>query len=437
MSAPDSPAIDTATYSRITWRLMPYLFVCYILAYVNRVNVGFAHDELRLGLGMTDEMFGRGAGIFFIGYLFFQVPSNMALRRVGARRLLGPIMIVWGLVSAATMFAKGPTSYCILRFLLGAVESGFFPGVILYLTFWYTEKYRVRMVAIFSSAIPLSGVVAGPLCTWILKDLNGVSHLAGWQWLFLLTGIPSSIAGLVTLYFLTDEPAQAAWLTENEKRLVLERLREEEGTRQAKGSTRLADAFRSPAVWLLSLVFFGVIAGNYGIGFWLPQVIKDTLTKDPMAVGFLFAIASGVTAIGMFLVGRHSDATGERRWHFALPAIVAACAFAASAIPGIPGWLGFVALTLAYVGVLSAFAVFWSLPTRLLTGAAAAAGIACINSVGNLAGWASPHAVGAIRDATHSMTLAQLALAAAMLVSALVSLFVTRPGARRAPEIAA
>jgi sugar phosphate permease len=432
MSASGSPSGEAATYSRITWRLMPYLFICYILAYVNRVNVSFAHDELQANLRMSDAMYGLGAGIFFIGYLFFQVPSNMALRRVGARRLLGPIMIVWGLVSAATMFATGATSYCILRFLLGAVESGFFPGVILYLTFWYTEKHRVRMVAIFSSAIPLSGVVAGPLCTWILKDLNGVGHLAGWQWLFLLTGIPSSIAGLVTLFFLTDEPAQANWLRADEKTLVLTRLHEEEGTKKAKGNSRLADAFGSPAVWLLCLVFFGVIAGNYFIGFWLPQVIKDTLTKDPVAKGLLFAIASGVTAIAMFFVGRHSDSTGERRWHFALSAMVAALAFAVSAFPGIPGWAGFLALTVAYMGVLCSFAVFWALPSQILSGAAAAAGIAWINSIGNLAGYASPHAVGAIRDATHSMTLAMLTMAGAMLTSALVALFVTRSEGRRA-----
>ena len=432
MSPSGSPASETATYSRITWRLMPFLFACYVLAFVNRVNVSFAHDELRTSLRMSDAMYGLGAGIFFIGYLFFQVPSNMALRRVGARRLLGPIMIVWGLVSAATMFAKGASSYCIIRFLLGAVESGFFPGVILYLTFWYTEKHRVRMVAIFSSAIPVSGVLAGPLCTWILKDLNGAGHLAGWQWLFLLTGIPSSIACLVTLFFLTDEPAQAHWLREDEKEMVLARLREEEGTKKGKSGHKAADAFGSPAVWLLGLVYFGVIAGTYGLGFFLPQVIKETLTKDPIAIGWLFTIPSAVTVAGMFFVGRHSDSTGERRWHFALSSIVAALAFAASAIPGIPGTVGFAALTIANTGVLCAFAVFWSLPTQILSGAAAAAGIAWINSVGNLAGYASPHAVGAIRDKTHSMTLALLVLAGAMLTSAVVSLWVTRRDGRGA-----
>jgi sugar phosphate permease len=411
---------------------MPFLFACYVLAFVNRVNVSFAHDELRASLHMSDAMYGLGAGIFFIGYLFLQVPSNMALRRVGARRLLGPIMIVWGLVSAATMFATGATSYCILRFLLGAVESGFFPGVILYLTFWYTETYRVRMVAIFSSAIPVSGVLAGPLCTWILKDLNGVGHLAGWQWLFLLTGIPSSIAGLATLFFLTDEPSQAGWLSADQKAVVLARLREEEEAKKRKGGQAAGDAFGSLAVWLLALVYFGVIAGTYGLGFYLPQVIKETLTKDPLAIGWLFTIPSAVTVAGMFFVGRHSDATGERRWHFALSAMVAALAFAVSAWPGIPGTVGFVALTVANTGVLCAFAVFWSLPSQMLTGAAAAAGIAWINSIGNLAGYASPHAVGAIRDATHSMTLAMLALAAAMLTAALVALYVTRRDGRRA-----
>jgi len=432
MSPSGSPRSETATYSRITWRLMPFLFACYVLAFVNRVNVSFAHDELRASLHMSDAMYGLGAGIFFIGYLFLQVPSNMALRRVGARRLLGPIMIVWGLVSAATMFATGATSYCILRFLLGAVESGFFPGVILYLTFWYTETYRVRMVAIFSSAIPVSGVLAGPLCTWILKDLNGVGHLAGWQWLFLLTGIPSSIAGLATLFFLTDEPSQAGWLSADQKAVVLARLREEEEAKKRKGGQAAGDAFGSLAVWLLALVYFGVIAGTYGLGFYLPQVIKETLTKDPLAIGWLFTIPSAVTVAGMFFVGRHSDATGERRWHFALSAMVAALAFAVSAWPGIPGTVGFVALTVANTGVLCAFAVFWSLPSQMLTGAAAAAGIAWINSIGNLAGYASPHAVGAIRDATHSMTLAMLALAAAMLTAALVALYVTRRDGRRA-----
>ena len=410
---------------------MPYLFICYILAYVNRVNVGFAKIQMQHDLGMSDAVYGLGAGIFFIGYFFFEVPSNMALRKMGARFLLGPIMIVWGLVSAATMFATGATSYYILRFLLGAVESGFFPGVILYLTFWYTAKHRARMVAIFVSAIPVSGLLAGPLCGWILKDLNGVSHLAGWQWLFLVTGIPSSIAGLVTLFFLTDEPAQAHWLSAREKEMVLARLHEEEGTKKGQGGHRLVDAFRSPAVWLLCLVYFGVMAGNYGIGFWLPQVIQETLTRDPIAIGWLFTIPSVVTIVAMFFVGRHSDATGERRWHFALSSIIGACAFAVSAIPGIPGPVGFAALTVANAGVLCGFTVFWSLPTAILSGAAAAAGIAWINSVGNLAGYASPHAVGAIRDKTHSMTLALLALAAVMMTSAVVALLVTRRDARR------
>ena len=321
MSAPP-PASEAATYSRITWRLMPYLFACYILAYVNRVNVGFAKIQMQQDLGMSDAVYGLGAGIFFIGYFLFEVPSNVVLRRVGARFLLGPIMILWGLVSAATMFAKGATSYYVLRFLLGAVESGFFPGVILYLTFWYAARHRARMVALFMSAVPLSGLLAGPLCGWILKDLHGVANLAGWQWLFLVTGIPSSMAGLVTLFFLTDEPAQAHWLSDGEKKMVLARLHEEEQTKTGPRTHRLVDAFRNPAVWLLCLVYFGITAGNYGIGFWLPQVMKETLTKDPVAIGWLFTIPSAVTVVAMFLVGRHSDATGERRWHFALSCIL-------------------------------------------------------------------------------------------------------------------
>jgi D-galactonate transporter len=429
LNAPSSSEnFEASVYRRITWRLMPYLFLCYVLAYVNRVNVGFAKLQMMQSLDLSDTVYGFGAGFFFIGYFFLEVPSNMLLKRIGARRLLGSIMIIWGIVSAVTMFTGGVISYYVLRFLLGAVEAGFFPGVILYLTFWYTDKHRARMVALLMSAVPVSGMTAGPLSGWILTHFQGVAQLGGWQWLFLICGIPSSIAGLVTLLYLTDEPSQARWLSADEKKIVLERLRQEEERKSKTGKTshRLVDVFKSPAVWLLSVVYFGITMGNYGIGFWLPQLIKDTLSKDPVTIGWLFALPWTVTLAAMYWLGRHSDATGERRWHLALSLIVAAAAFAVSAIPGIPGVLGFMALTVATAGIVSSFTVFWALPTAILSGTAAAAGIAWINSIGNLGGWLGPYAVGLIRDWTHSMTMALLTLSGAAMAAALIALYVTR-----------
>jgi len=284
------------------------------------------------------------------------------------------------------------------------------------------------MVALFMSAVPISGMVAGPISGWILGRMTDAGQLAGWQWLFLLEGIPSVVVGLVTLWFLTDRPSEARWLTEDEKSLVLRGLEEEEALkRRTSGSGhRLVDAFRSAPVWLLSLAYFGMSAGNYGITFWLPQIIKDGITTNPQTIGWISTIPWAASIVAMNLWGHHSDKTGERRWHMTLAAIVGAAALATSAIPGISGTVAIVALTVAASALMCQFAVFWALPTAILSGSAAAAGIAWINSLGNLAGYASPHAVGFIRDQTHSMVLALLALACAQLLTAAMSLIVTR-----------
>ena len=421
-------ASEAAVYRKITWRLMPFLFLCYMLAYIDRVNVGFAKLQMQQALGMSDAVFGLGAGIFFIGYFIFEVPANMMLQRIGARRWIGPIMIAWGIVSACTLFVKGATSFYALRFLLGIVESGFYPAVILYLTYWYTQKHRARMIAIFMSAVPISTILAGPVSGWILGRMTGVGHLSAWQWLFLVEGIPSVIAGLVTLSFLPDRPATAKWLSEDQTKLVLLHINEEEELKKKTGRTghRLVDAFRSVPVWLLSLAYFGMTAGNYGITFWLPQVIKETVTQNPLAIGWISTIPGVASVILMFAWGHHSDKTRERRWHMALAAILGAASFGASAIPGISGAAGIAALTMASAFLMCQFAVFWSLPTAILSGSAAAAGIAWINSIGNLAGYVSPHAVGIIRDGTHSMIPALIALACAQLMTAVMVLYVTR-----------
>jgi nitrate/nitrite transporter NarK len=308
------------------------------------------------------------------------------------------------------------------------VESGFFPGVILYLTFWYPQKYRAKMVAAFMTAIPLSGVIGGPISGWILDAMSRSTGLRGWQWLFLLEGVPSVLAGLSTIYFLENRPRTARWLSDEEKELLERKLEEEESAKRATspGHHSLADAFRSSKVWLLCLVYFGMVMVNYGTSFWLPQIVKETITKDPFQIGLLTAIPWAVAAVAMVLVGHHSDQTGERRWHIGLTSIICSAAFVVSAIPGISGLLGLLALTVAIASIACAYSTFWALPTMILSGTAASAGIAWINSVGNLAGYFSPYLVGKIRDTTHSMVPALLMLSFCGLFSALITLLCFR-----------
>lgn len=419
----DTPSdFERQVYRRVTGRLIPFLFLCYIFAYIDRVNVGFAKLQMQQDLGISDTVYGTAAGIFFIGYFFFEVPCNLALQRIGARRWLGPIMIVWGCVSACTMLVRTASQFYMIRFILGIVESGFFPGVILYLTFWYTRRHRAKMVAAFMTAVPLSGVIGGPISGFVLDKLSSAGGLRGWQWLYIVEAAPSILAGLATLLFLEDDPKNAKWLNDAERSLLLDRLDHEEKLKRLDGfeNHRLRDAFRSVRVWVLCLVYFGTVSGNYAIQFWLPQIIKDTLTKDPLRIGLLTMIPWGVAAVVMVLIGHHSDATGERRWHVSLAALSGACGLAISAIPGIPGVLGFVALTVAASTIVSASSTFWSLPTAYLSGAAASAGIAWINSVGNLGGFVSPFLVGQIRDMTHSTSLALFVVACGPLMAALL-----------------
>ena len=421
---PQTVDFEKAVYAKVTWRIIPFLFLCYVFAYIDRVNVGFAKLQMQQDLGISDAVYGAGAGIFFLGYFLFEIPCNIALQKIGAKLWLGPIMVIWGIVSGCQMFVKGAGSLYVIRFLLGVVESGFFPGVILYLTFWYPQRYRAKMVASFMTAIALSGVIGGPVSGWILDSMSHAATLRGWQWLFVFEAIPSLLAGLFTLYFLEDRPRTARWLKDEEKDLLERRLEEEENVKRtmSPGHHSLADAFRSPKVWLLCLVYFGIVMGNYGISFWLPQIVKDTLTKDPFHIGLLTAIPWAVAAVVMVLVGHHSDQTGERRWHIGLAGILCSVAFAVSAIPGISGPLSLLALTLATAGVTSASSTFWALPTTILSGTAASAGIAWINSVGNLAGYLSPYLVGKVRDTTHSMIPALLMLSFCGLVSAMITI---------------
>lgn len=420
-------AADAALYSKVSWRIIPFLFLCYVFAFLDRVNVGFAKLQMQQDLGISDAIYGTAAGIFFVGYFFFEIPCNLALQKIGARRWLGPIMIVWGLVSAMTMFVTGERSFYSVRFLLGIVESGFFPGVILYLTFWFPKQYRAKMVATFMTAIPLSGVIGGPISGALMDRMGSAGGLRNWQWLFLLEAIPSLLAGVATLFFLPDGPATARWLKPEERARLASRLEEEHHAKlQTAGRHSFTDAFRSSKVWVLCFVYFGFVMGNYGLSFFLPQMLKDTITNDPFQIGLLTMIPWAAAAIAMVVVGRHSDKTGERCWHVAIPGIIGAVAFACAAIPGISGGAGLFAITIATAGIAASYTTFWALPSMFVTGTAASAGIAWINSVGNLGGYVSPALVGKIRDVAHSMTPALLMLAAACIASSILTILVFR-----------
>jgi D-galactonate transporter len=423
---------ENAIYRKVTWHLVPFLFACYILAYVDRVNVGFAKLQMQSDLGMTDTVYGIGAGLFFIGYFLLEVPANMMLRRLGARRWLGPIMIAWGFVSASTMFVRSPASFYLLRLILGVVECGFFPGVMLYLTFWYPRYRRARIVAMFISANPLSGVVAGPVSGWILAQHHALAGLRPWQLLFLLEGLPSVLAGIATLLYLVDGPSHANWLDGNERSVIARDLELEEEAKRREGASAhsFRDAFRSRKVWLLCFVFFGIQMGNYGLAFWLPQILKDSLSADPWVIGLASTIPWGTAAIAMILYAHHSDRTGERRWHAALGIGIAGLTLVLGGLPGIYGWPALALVTCTTVAVMCTQAVFWALPTAVLSGAASAAGIAWINSVGNLAGYFSPFLIGRIRDTTGTMTFAYLLLGASCLIASVLTLVVTRRTAR-------
>lgn len=400
-------------YTKISWRLMPFLLLCYVAAYLDRVNVGFAKLQMLADVGLTDTAYGLGAGIFFVGYFLFEVPSNVILHRVGARRWIARIMITWGLVSGLTMFVSSPATFYALRFALGIVEAGFFPGVILYLTYWYPAVLRARMTALFMLAIPVTGIVGGPASGAIMDALHGNAGLAGWKWLFVVEAVPSIVLGIVAHLRLDDRVRDATWLDDDEKTFVESELERERATKRAVPTFAV---FRDGRVWAFGALYFALIMGLYGIGFWLPTLIAGFGVKRHLLVGALSAIPYSAGAIAMAVVAKSSDARGERRWHVALPAFVGAAGLVASALSAGSSHpaLGMAALTLATLGILAALPVFWSLPTAHLEGSAAAAGIAMINSLGNLAGFVSPYAVGFVKEATGGAALALVMLAASM-----------------------
>lgn len=422
-----SDTFESVVYRKVTSRLLPVLFVSYILAYIDRVNVGFAKLAMKAELWFSEAVFATGAGVFFLGYFFFEVPGNVILHRVGARLWLARIMVGWGIVSACLAWSHSSISFYSLRFLLGIAEAGFFPGIILYLTYWYPREHRARMVALFMTAIAVAGVIGGPLSGWLLKTMAGWHGLASWQWLFILEGIPTTLLGLALPWLLTDRPDQANWLTLEEREFLRARLADEEVRKAEIGHAahKVWDVFASPRVWLCCTIYFGAIVGLYGTSFWLPQIIKDNLTQDDLWVGLYSAFPWATAAVGMVLVSRSSDRQGERRWHVGISALVSGAAFAASGIPGLPPLLLLALLAIAITGVMSAISCFWALPTAMLSGTAAAAGIAWINSVGNLAGYLSPEMIGWLK-VHYGMSAALSAVALILASSGLLVIYGTR-----------
>jgi D-galactonate transporter len=415
----DAGAALDPLYARITRRLAPLLVLAYVAAYLDRVNVGFAKLQMLDELRFSETVYGLGAGIFFIGYFLFEVPSNLVLHRVGARIWIARIMLTWGVLSGAMAFVDSAWTFYLLRFLLGAAEAGFFPGVILYLTYWYPPERRGRVTAIFMSAIAVSSVAGSLLSGWILQAFGGVAGLSGWRWLFLLEALPSLVLGVAILAALDDRPAAARWLSAADKARLAHDLARA-ASDAPEGSAR--QAFADPRVWLTSLIYFCFIMGLYGVSFWLPTIISELGVSSPLEVGLLSAVPYAAGAVGMVLTGRSADARRERRWHVAVPALLGGLGLVLSVWAGGDAVLAIAALSLATYGILTSLPLFWSLPTAFLGGAAAAAGIAFVNSFGNLAGFASPYLVGWTKDLTHSTATGMYLLAAFMALGAVLVL---------------
>ena len=406
-------SLEERAFRKATRRLIPFLFVIYVVAYLDRVNVSFAQLQLEDDLGFSDTIFGIGAGIFSLGYVIFGVPSNLALERFGARRWLAAIMVAWGVISASMMFIGGATSFYVLRFLLGAAEAGFFPGIILFLTWWFPERERTRTVALFLTAVSAAYVAGGPLSGGLL-ELDGLAGLDGWQWLFLAEGIPAIALGFVTLRYLDERPVDAHWLEPDERAFLTAEVERERELREALGGQRLRDALGNGRVWLLGLIYFILLAAGFGLTFFVPDLVQERTGYTDFEVGVLSAIPYGFATAAMVIVARRGGG-------LVVPALVGAAGTVLTAYAHSPLLLT-VGITLAAVGILSALPVFWALPTAFLSGTAAAAGIALIAAIGNLGGFAGPAFTGIAEDQTGSFKMPLVVLAALLVVGTLLVL---------------
>jgi MFS family permease len=413
-------SLETKTYHKVDVRLLPFLFLCYILAYLDRVNVGFAKLQMLKDLSLSDAAFATGAGIFFIGYFFFEVPSNVLLKKFGARMWIARIMISWGVISACMIFVKGESSFYALRFLLGLAEAGFFPGIIFYLTLWYPSRLRSTRTAWFVSAIAVSGVIGNPISGWIMDTLSGAMRLEGWQWLFLAEGIPSVIVGFWVVFYLDSSIQEAKWLTSEEKALLANNLEAED---KHKTEHKLVDAFASGKVWVLCAIYFTLMIGLYGIAFWLPTIVKAFGIKGYLGVGLITAIPYAVAVVGMIVLSHHSDRTGERRLHYVANVTAGAAGLILSGIFASNPVLAIIFLSMGTLGVIGSMPLFWPLPSAFLAGTAAAAGIGIVNSVGNLGGYVGPNIPIWAKRISSDPSAALYIIAGNLMIGALLTYF--------------
>lgn len=405
---------DAAVFKKVALRLMPVLFVIYVLSYLDRVNIGYAKLQFSADLGFSDTVYGLGAGIFFIGYMIFEVPSNILLERVGARATLSRIMILWGIASASTMFIHSTTSFYVMRFVLGAAEAGLVPGVVLYLTYWFPQHWRARMFAVFLAAIPVAGIIGAPLSGYLMTALEDVHALHGWQWMFLIEGGPSIVVGVATYFMLPNRPETARWLTLREKDTVANCL--------ASESTRRVDVskatVRSTRFALLTCIYLCLSVGNVGFSFWLPQIVKDLGVTNLITNGLLTTIPYTVAGVGMILMGLSSDRNHERRFHYAVNSMLGAMGIVVCCMNSSNLAVAIAGLSLSYLGILSCYGIFWSTVTSLVREDSAAVGIALINSIVSIASFSTPFGLGAIRDATHKIDGGLYAIAISLAIGA-------------------
>lgn len=418
---------DCRLYNRIAWRILPFLFVLYIVAFLDRVNVGFAKLQLAADIGLSDVAFGFGAGVFFLGYCLFEIPSNLMLKRVGARLWITRIMVMWGLISTSMMFVSSPTSFYVLRFLLGVAEAGFYPGVVLYLTLWLPSYAQSQGLACLSLGIGIAGVLGGPLSGWIMQTFAGIYGLAGWQWLFLLEGFPAVLLGISVYFYLDDRPGNAHWLSAEQNAKVVADLERQRIAHEHAGATHtFGSAFKHRGIWCLVFVNFALLCATYGVSFWMPQIIRSLGEQTLLQTGLISAIPFAVASVCMLIVGKHSYRTRERRWHASLSILAAAIGLALSAALHASPSLCLFSLCVAMAGSLSAFNVLWAIPGTLLTGTAAAAGIALMTTIGNIGGYASPFMMGWVKQTTGHLenglyVLALLTFLAALAMSGMRS----------------
>src|SRR5580704_12002181 len=432
-ATPTSSLLEERVIRKITWRLIPFLMLLYFIAFLDRINVGFAALTMNRDIGLTSQMFGLGSGIFFLGYFAFEVPSTIILHKVGARFWIGRVMITWGLVSVAMAFTRGPISFYVLRFLLGLAEAGFFPGIILYLSYWFPSNHRSAVTAMFMAAAPAAGLIGSPV-SGALMELNGLLGLRGWQWLFLLEGLPALVLGFITFRFLTDRPAVAGWLNENEREWLTASIeREESGLKNPQAHS----AWRVLADWkvlALSLAYFGTSAGLYTIGFWAPLIVKG-LGFSVFRVGLLVAIPNLIAVVGMVLWSRNSDRTGERYWHAAIACLIGAIGMAVAARAGSSVSLAIAGLSLTAFGVSAAKPPLWCLPTTFFAGTAAAASIGLINSLGTLGGFAGPYMIGSTNGTSGDFTRGLYLVGGTLIVSAVTIVIMRLVVHRQTSEI--